>query len=81
MGYYDLMSAGNYNGDGKCPAGYSAYEKHECGWLTYQDVTHIDEALNVTGLKAISDGGSAYVIKNKAHEDEYYIIENRQNTG
>lgn len=81
MGYYDLMSAGNYNGDSKCPAGYSAYEKHECGWLTYQDVTHIDEALHVAGLKAISDGGSAYVIKNKAHEDEYYIIENRQNTG
>ena len=81
MGDYDLMCAGNYNGDSKCPAGYSAYEKHECGWLTYQDVTHIDEALNVTGLKAISDGGSAYVVKNKAHEDEYYIIENRQNTG
>lgn len=81
MGYYDLMSAGNYNGDSKCPAGYSAYEKHKCGWLTYQDVTHIDEALNVTGLKAISEGGGAYVLKNKAHEDEYYIIENRQNTG
>jgi immune inhibitor A len=81
MGAYDLMCAGNYNGDGKCPAGYSAYEKHECGWITYQDVTHIDEALNVTGLKAISEGGSAYVLKNKAHEDEYYIIENRQNTG
>lgn len=81
MGAYDLMCAGNYNGDGKCPAGYSAYEKHECGWLTYQDVTHIDEALNVTGLKAISEGGGAYVLKNKAHEDEYYIVENRQNTG
>lgn len=81
MGDYDLMCAGNYNGDGKCPAGYSAYEKHECGWLTYQDVTNIEEDLNVTGLKAISEGGSAYVVKNKAHEDEYYIIENRQNTG
>ena len=81
MGVYDLMSAGNYNGDSKCPAGYSAYEKHKCGWLTYQDVTHIDEALNVTGLKAISEGGGAYVLKNKAHEDEYYIIENRQKTG
>lgn len=81
MGDYDLMCAGNYNGDGKCPAGYSAYEKHECGWLTYQDVTHIEEDLHVAGLKAISDGGSAYVVKNKAHEDEYYIIENRQNTG
>lgn len=81
MGYYDLMSAGNYNGDSKCPAGYSAYEKHKCGWLTYQDVTHIEEDLNVTGLKAISEGGGAYVLKNKAHEDEYYIIENRQKTG
>lgn len=81
MGDYDLMSAGNYNGDSKCPAGYSAYEKHKCGWLTYQDVTNIEEDLNVTGLKAISEGGGAYVLKNKAHEDEYYIIENRQKTG
>lgn len=81
MGYYDLMSAGNYNGDSKCPAGYSAYEKHKCGWLTYQDVTNIEEDLHVAGLKAISEGGGAYVLKNKAHEDEYYIIENRQNTG
>ena len=81
MGDYDLMCAGNYNGDGKCPAGYSAYEKHECGWITFQDVTHIEEDLHVAGLKAISEGGSAYVVKNKAHEDEYYIVENRQNTG
>ena len=81
MGDYDLMCSGNYNGDGKCPAGYSAYEKHECGWITFQDVTHIEEALHVAGLKAISEGGGAYVLKNKAHEDEYYIIENRQITG
>lgn len=81
MGDYDLMCSGNYNGDGKCPAGYSAYEKHECGWITFQDVTHIEEAVHVAGLKAISEGGGAYVLQNKAHEDEYYIIENRQKTG
>lgn len=81
MGDYDLMCSGSYNGDSKCPAGYSAYEKHKCGWLTYQDVTDIEKDRNVMGLKAISEGGSAYVLKNKAHEDEYYIIENRQNTG
>lgn len=81
MGDYDLMCSGSYNGDSKCPAGYSAYEKHECGWITFQDVTLIEKDLNVTGLKAISEGGSAYVVKNKAHEDEYYIVENRQNTG
>lgn len=81
MGDYDLMCAGSYNNDGRCPAGYSAYEKNECGWITFQDVTLIDEDLQVAGLEPISEGGGAYIVKNKAHEDEYYIIENRQNTG
>lgn len=27
MGDFDLMCSGSYNGDSKCPAGYSAYEK------------------------------------------------------
>ncbi len=78
MGYYDLMCAGNYNGDGKCPAGYSAYEKHECGLDNVQDVTDIEEDLNVTGLKAISEGGGANVLKNMAHEDR--ILHHREPT-
>lgn len=81
MDDYDLMCSGSYNGNGRRPAGYSAYEKHECGWITLHDVTNIEEDTPVTGLQAISEGGDAYILKNKAHEDEYYIVENRQQTG
>lgn len=81
MGDFDLMCSGNYNGDGMCPAGYSAYEKAQCGWLTLKDMTDMDEETPVMNVEAMSDNGDAYIIKNKGHEDEYYILENRQNTG
>ena len=81
MGDFDLMNSGNYNNNGRCPAGYSAYEKNECGWISLIDMTDIEEDTPVTNLQAISEGGDAYVLKNKAHEDEYYIVENRQQTG
>lgn len=81
MGDFDLMCRGNYNGDGMCPAGYSAYEKAQCGWLALKDMTDVEQETSVSGLKAMSDDGDAYVIKNKGHEDEFYILENRQNSG
>lgn len=80
MDAFDLMDYGSYNEDGFVPCGYSAYEKNECGWITLHDVTDIEEDQNVTGLKAVSEGGDAYILKNKGHEDEYYIVENRQLT-
>lgn len=80
MGDFDLMNSGSYNGDGRCPAGYSAYEKNECGWITLHDMTNIDVETPVSNLKPVSEGGDAYLLKNKGHEDEYYIVENRQNT-
>lgn len=81
MGDFDLMDAGSYNGEGRCPAGYSAYEKAVCGWINIHDVTDIEKDTPVTGLQPISEGGEAYVLRNKAHEDEYYVVENRQKTG
>lgn len=81
MGGFDLMDTGSYNGDSRCPAGYTAYEKAECGWITLKDMTDIQEDVSVDGLLPTSDGGDAYIIKNKGHEDEYYILENRQKTG
>ena len=80
MGDYDLMSSGSYNGDSKCPAGYSAYEKTVCGWIDLTDVTNLEGEQKVTGMKALSEGGNAYIICNQANENEYYIVENRQKT-
>ena len=81
MGDFDLMCSGSYNGDSKCPAGYSAYEKAECGWLTLKDMTDVEKETSIAGVQPMSADGDAYVIKNKGHEDEYYILENRQKTG
>lgn len=81
MGDFDLMCSGSYNGDGICPAGYSAYEKAECGWLTLKDMTDIEQETSIVGVQPMSADGDAYIIKNKGHEDEYYILENRQKTG
>lgn len=81
MGSYDLMDMGSYNGSGFIPTGYSAYEKNECGWITMHDMTDVTEDVTVEGLKPISEGGDAYVIRNKGNEDERYIVELRRNTG
>lgn len=80
MGAFDLMCSGSYNGNGACPAGYSAYEKAVCGWIDLKDMTQVNEAQTFSEIKPISEGGEAYIVYNKADENEFYIVENRQNT-
>ena len=78
MGFYGLMSAGNYNGEGYVPAGYTSYEKMFVGWLTPQELTR---DTTITGLKPLSEHGEAFIIRNDANADEYYLLENRQRSG
>ena len=77
MGDWDLMCSGSYNGNTFCPAGYSAYEKWMSGWLEPIELT---DDVQVDNLKAISEGGAGYILYNSGHKDEYYMIENRQQT-
>jgi len=78
MGEFDIMCSGNYNGNGFVPAGYTAYEKWQAGWITPINLGNKDVA--VDSLQPTSEGGDAYIIYNKAHTDEYYLVENRQQT-
>ncbi len=75
---WDLMDAGNYNGNGYQPAGYSAHERWFMGWLT---PTELKESTTITNMPALANEGRAYLIRNDGQENEYYIIENRQKTG
>ncbi|MBR1889879.1 MAG: M6 family metalloprotease domain-containing protein [Alloprevotella sp.] len=75
---WDLMDAGSYNDDGYQPAGYTSYEKWMAGWLTPTELTGGE---TVTGMKALADGGEAYIIYNDNHSDEYFLLENRQQVG
>ncbi len=74
---WDLMDSGNYNGNGYCPASYSAYERWFMGWLTPVELT---EAASITEMPALADKPTAYLIRNDGFENEYYIVENRQKT-
>lgn len=79
MGYWDLMDSGSYNGDGFVPAGYTSYERWVAGWDT--PIVLADEDVEVRNMPDLQSSGSSYVIYNKAHEDEFYLLENRQKVG
>ena len=78
VGAWELMDYGNYNGNGYCPAGYSAHERWLMGWLT---PTELASATTVTDMPALSDEPQAYLIRNDGFENEYYLVENRQQKG
>ncbi|MGM9804121.1 MAG: M6 family metalloprotease domain-containing protein [Muribaculaceae bacterium] len=75
---WDIMNMGNYLDGGFQPAGYTAYERMYCGWKT---LTPLTQSTTVSNMKALSEGGEAYIIYNDGNTDEFYILENRQLTG
>lgn len=75
---WDLMDMGSYNGDGFLPAAYTSYERWVAGWLT---PIELSKTQAVTGMKPLTQGGQSYVIYNQGHPDEYFLLENRQQSG
>ena len=75
MHTWDLMDSGAYNGNGFIPAGFTSYERWVAGWKTPIELT---DTTYVSSMKALQDGGDTYVIYNKGHMDEFYLLENRQ---
>lgn len=79
MDYWDVMDSGNYCANGKCPCGYSAYERDFMGWRKLVELDpDVPQSLQ---LNPLNEGGVGYKITNKENPDEYYVLENRQNTG
>lgn len=78
MGYWDLMDAGSYNGEGFIPAGFTSYERWVAGW---KEPIELKEDTEVTGMKSLQDGGDTYVIYNDGNRNEFFLLENRQYTG
>ncbi len=76
--YWDVMCNGNYLDMGRCPAGYTAYERWMAGWLTPTEVT---SETRVTGMKPLTESPEAYILYNDGNRNEYYLLENRQNEG
>ena len=75
---WDLMDGGCYAADGWGPVSYSAYERMLCGWLQPEELTAETE---ISAFRPLNDGGGAYLIRNDANSDEFFLLENRQQTG
>lgn len=79
MGQWDLMCAGADNGDGFQPAGYTSYERWTAGWA--EPVVLEDEDVDVDHMPSLQSSGQSYIIYNKGHRDEFFLLENRQKDG
>ena len=78
MGYWDLMDAGAYNGNGFCPPEYTSYERWVAGW---KEPIELKTDTVITNMKAISENGDCFIMRNDNCDTEYYLLENRQFTG
>ena len=72
------MDYGSYNDDGHTPCGYTSYEREFMGWM---DITTLDTPASIKLNALNTDDGQAYRIVNSANKNEYYLLENRQQTG
>ncbi len=75
---WDLMDGGNYSNGGFSPPNYSAFERSLCGWTTIEELTG---TTSVFGMPAWNDIPVAYKITCPTDSKDYYILENRQQTG
>ena len=75
MDVWSLMDYGCYNGDGYCPAGYTAYERWYSGWL---EPVVLSESCVVKEMKNIEQNPEAYILYNDNNKNEYYMLANHQ---
>ncbi len=74
---WDVMATGMYNNDGATPAGYSAYEKAFLGWIKYKS---LDTSSDLTVIPPLNQSNIAYKVSVPGTADEWFVLENRQNT-
>ena len=78
MQSWSLMDNGSYNNSGFTPPCYTSFEKLSIGWITPTELT---ETQSVSAMRALNDSDDVYMIRNAAHTDEFYLLENRQQKG
>ena len=72
---WDIMDYGEYNGEGGTPAGFTSYERMFCGWLQPIELT---DPVFIPDMPAITSQPICYILRNNGNQNEYYLLENRQ---
>lgn len=91
LGEWDIMCSGSYNGNGRTPIAYSAYERFYLGWLTPVQLFEAGQ-YSLEPLETMvkdPDKPYAYLIAAQTHNmsatnptpSEFFLIENRQHVG
>ena len=83
---WDILDYGPYLNNGRTPPAYSAYERFFMGWLTptviNRNGTYLLKDLKETNSAAmITSSGQSNLIGNDPNPTEFYLLENRQQTG
>lgn len=81
MQSWSIMDYGSYNGPdgyGECPCNYTSYERWCCGW---GEPTELSSPADITGMTSLDSGNEGYVIYNDGNRNEFYMLDNRQQTG
>lgn len=79
LDYWDVMDSGSYAYGGFYPVNYNTYELDFMQWRKLETLS-LTEGQTIR-LDPVSKGGVGYKLVNPANENEYYILENRQNDG
>ena len=78
MATFDVRDQGPYNGNGFVPCNYTAFERIYAGWV---EPIELNSPATVKDMKSVSDYGRPFIMYNFKNTNEYFLMENRQNTG
>lgn len=74
-GGWDVMSGGSDYNYGRCPAGYTLYERYALGWAHPKTITQ-EGSYSIEAVNVSRDG---YILRTPV-DGEFFTIENRQKT-
>ena len=77
LGNWTIMDVGSHNNNAHTPPTYSAYERLSLGWLTPEDLDATPRNIVLENVTT----GHALRIPTQRGADEYFLLENRQQTG
>lgn len=78
MGHFDIMDIGTYNDDQITPSGYTAMDKYQLEW---NEPLVLDETTKEVTLRPSTTSHDCAFIVNPDNDNEYFILENRQQQG
>ncbi len=75
--YWSILSLGTYLNKSRTPSNYTAFERYSLGWCTPEELS---ESTVGVKLPELSSSNKVYRLSSD-DEDEYFLMENRQQTG